>query len=138
MYTGAVRMAAPTARPPQIRAATHTAKRVDNAAVREDARNNTAVSSSTLLRPKRSLNLPAARFPAIAPQPRQLTAQPSLRLPAEPPRPKESRTKGTAPEMTVASNPTKKPPSATVEAMRTILNPSPVMCAPAGQGAELC
>src|ERR1700676_2366041 len=88
MYTGAVRIAAPTARPPQIRAATNTAKRVDNAAVREDARNNTAVSSSTLLRPKRSLNLPAARFPAIAPQPRQLTAQPSLRPPAEPPRPK--------------------------------------------------
>src|SRR5882672_492444 len=138
MYTGAVRIAAPTPRPPQIRAATNTQKRVDDAAVKEDARNSAAVSSRTLLRPNRSLKPPAARFPAIAPQPRQLTAQPSLRLPAEPPRPKYSRTKGTAPEMTVASNPTRKPPSATVEAMRTVLNSSPVMCAPAAQGAELC
>src|SRR6266436_4117398 len=74
-----MRIAAPTPRPPQIRAATNTVKLVDNAAVKEDARNNTAVSSSTVRRPKRSLKLPAARFPAIAPQPRQLTAQPSLR-----------------------------------------------------------
>src|SRR5467141_1561369 len=40
--------------------------------------------------------------------------------------------------MTVASNPTRKPPNATVEAMRTILNTSPVMRGPAAQGAELC
>src|SRR5580658_3022238 len=149
MYTGAVRIAAPTPRPPHSRATTNSAKRVENAAAKEDARNNTAVSSSTLLRPKRSLKDPAAKLPAIAPQPRQLTAQPSLRLPAEPWRPKYSRMKGTAPEMTVASNPTRKPPSATVAAMRTILNSSPVTCAPAGrnmpdrrgagpQGAELC
>src|SRR5579863_2655694 len=149
MYTGAVRIAAPTPRPPQMRAATNSAKRVENAAAKEEARNNTAVSSSTLLRPKRSLRGPAARLPAIAPQPRQLTAQPSLRLPAEPWRPKYSRMKGTAPDMTVASNPTRKPPSATVAAMRTILNSSPVICTPASrdapdrlcagpQGAELC
>src|SRR5450755_4480760 len=128
-----MRIAAPTPRPPQIRAATNTAKRVESAAVKEEARNNTAVSKSTLLRPKRSLKNPAAKLPAIAPQPRQLTAQPSLRLPPEPCRPKYSRMKGTAPEMTVASNPTRKPPSATVAAMRKILNSSPVIGAPAGR-----
>src|SRR5258708_1351727 len=104
LYTRAVRISAPTPRPPQIRAATNTAKRVENAAVKEDARNNTAVSSNTLLRPKRSLKLPAARFPAIAPQPRQLTAQPSLKLPAAPPRPQYARTNVTSPQITPASN----------------------------------
>src|ERR1700693_5310822 len=122
MYTGAVRIAAPTPRPPHIRAATNSAKRVENAAAKEDARNNTAVSSSTLLRPKRSLKDPAAKLPAIAPQPRQLTAQPSLRLPAEACRPENSRMKGAAAGIAVAANADKKPPSATVAAMRTIFN----------------
>src|ERR1700729_1142863 len=128
MYTGAMRIAAPTPRPPHMRAATNTAKRVENAAAREDARNNTAVSSSTLLRPKRSLKAPAAKLPAIAPQPRQLTAQPSLRLPAEPGRPKYSRMQGTGP-IDVAPAPrelncaTHTPPPPNDESGRSSLQP---------------
>ena len=79
IYMGAVRMAVPTPNPPQMRATTNIAKLVAKAAVNEEARNRAAASSNTVRRPKRSFRKPAARLPAIAPQPRLLTAQPNCR-----------------------------------------------------------
>src|SRR6185437_6411356 len=120
MYIGAVRIAAPTASPPRMRARMNVTYECANAARSEEPRKSIAVSSSTDRRPYRSLSTPVQRLPAIAPQPRLLTAHPSARLPEAPPSPKYSRMNGTTPEITVASKPSRKPPRAATSAMRML------------------
>src|SRR5918995_1499640 len=115
-------IAAPTASPPTIRAATKVAKVVASDASSADTTNSTAAHNSTFLRPSRSLSTPANALPTRAPQPRLLTAQPSLRSPPALLSAKYSRMNGTTPEITVASKPSNRPPIAAVRATNPTLS----------------
>ena len=85
-----------------------------------DAVKSIAVSISIFFRPNASLKKPASAFPPSAPQPRQLTARPSFQSPPLPLKTKYFLMNGTAPEITVASKPSKKPPTATISATETV------------------
>src|ERR1035437_5594967 len=115
-----MRMAPPTAIPPRTREKTKTAKLVVSADRRAEHVKKTAVAIRTFFRPKRSLKKPATAVPPSAPQPRQLTAKPSNQSPRSPVSLKYFWMKGTAPEITVASKPQTKPPSATTSATSTV------------------
>ena len=115
-----MRMAPPTAIPPRIRETTKMEKLSVVAESKAEKVKNNAVSIKTFFRPKASLKKPARAFPPKAPQPKQLTAQPSFRSPLVPVSPKYFLMNGTAPEITVASNPRRKPPTATIKAMETV------------------
>src|SRR5512133_745021 len=111
-----MRIDIPTATPAMIRELTKTVKSVATADITADPPNKRPVKMSTFLRPNRSPRNPATALPAKAPHPRQLTAQPSFRSPEVPVRLKYDLIKGTTPEITVASKPSRKPPIATVRA----------------------
>src|SRR5271157_1713204 len=117
-----MRMVPPTAIPPRIRDRTNTEKFPVVAESSAETVNNNAVSIRTFFRPKASLKKPASAFPPSAPQPRQLTAQPSFRSPLVPVSAKYFLMNGTAPEITVASNPKRNPPIATISATDTVYN----------------
>jgi hypothetical protein len=68
-----------------------------------------------LRRPNRSLSGPATIIPSVAVSVRELTAQPSWIVES----PNSSSMNRTTPEMTEASNPMRKPPSATIRVVRT-------------------
>src|ERR1044072_8654452 len=101
-----------------MRAPTNAASVVASDASSADSTNSAAAHSSTFLRPSRSLNTPAQALPTSAPQPSELPAQPSRRSPLAPRKSKYSRMKGATPEITVASNPSSRPPIAAVSATK--------------------
>jgi hypothetical protein len=69
-------------------------------------------------RPNRSLSGPETIIPSVAVSVNELTAQPSWIVE----RPNSSSMNRTTPEMTEASKPMRKPPSATINAVRTTKN----------------
>ena len=115
-----MRIAIPTATPAMMREMTKMVKFVVNADSSAEPAKSSAVTISTFFRPNRSLKKPATALPPNAPQPRQLTAQPNFKSPLVPVRSKYFLMNGTAPEMTVASKPSRKPPIATVSATATM------------------
>jgi len=107
---------APTPKPPSIRANTRKAKVGDSAENMADRAYNMAAIESTRFLPQRSLKGPAINMAMVAVSVKELTAHPNSNF--------DSLNSGsinlTTPEMTDASNPIRKPPSATIDEMRTI------------------
>ena len=76
IYRGESIEAAPTARPPSIRAATNSFRFLGNAEPTAEIANTSAASWRILLRPKRSLSAPANAAPIMQPMSTLETAQP--------------------------------------------------------------
>ena len=116
MYIGATISAAPTPNPPSIRATTREMKFGATAEANAETANNAAAILRTGLRPSRSLSGPETIIATVAVRVSDATAQPSsirVRLNSGP-------INDTTPEMTDASNPMRKPPSATMSATVTM------------------
>ena len=112
MYMGAMINAAPTPNPPSMRAATKVMKSGASADPTADTANSAAAILSTGRRPKRSLRGPETIMASVDVSVSDATAQPSSSLVSS----KSGSMKVTTPEITEASNPIRKPPSATVSA----------------------
>ena len=116
MYIGAMISAAPTPKPPSIRAATSEMKSGAIAEARAETANSAAAILNTGLRPSRSLSGPDTIMARVAVSVSDATDQPSsIRV-----RSNSGPMKDTTPEMTDASNPMRKPPSATMSATVTM------------------
>ena len=112
MYIGAMISAAPTPKPPSMRAATKVRKLGAAADATAEIANSTAAILRTGRRPRRSLSGPDTIMAKVAVSVSEATDQPSsilLRL-------NSGSMKVTTPEITDASKPIRKPPSATVSA----------------------
>ncbi len=116
MYIGAMISAAPTPRPPTMRAMTRVMKFGASADAIADTANSTAAIFSTGRRPMRSLNGPATIIASVAVSVSEATDHPSSILV----RLNSISIKPTTPEITDASKPIRKPPSATIMATVTV------------------
>ena len=116
MYMGAMISAAPTPKPPSMRAATRTAKLGATAQTSAEIVNRTAAILSTGRRPSRSLSGPETIMASVAVRVSDATDQPSSILD----RLNSGSMNPTTPEMTDASKPIRNPPSATISAVLTV------------------
>ena len=78
MYIGDSMDAMPMPMPPMMRAAESCQGSIGTADPTEQATNNTAASSRTLLRPKRSASVPATAAPIRHPTSAEATIQPII------------------------------------------------------------
>ncbi len=113
IYIGAIISAAPTPKPPIIRATTNAVNELANAEAIAETANNNAVILSTGMRPSLSLKGPATIIPKDAVSAIEATAQPNSILLNK----NSGSINFTTPEITEASKPIKKPPSATRRAL---------------------
>ena len=116
MYIGAMINAAPTPRPPSIRADTNQKKFGASADAIAEMPNSSAATLSTGRRPTRSLNGPDTIIANVAVSAREDTDHPSWILVSE----NSVSINPTTPEITDASKPIRNPPSATMSATVTM------------------
>jgi hypothetical protein len=114
IYMGARINEAPTPSPPIILAITSSAKEGAIADKSADIKYNTAATFRTVLLPNRSLSGPATIIARVEVNVSDPTAQPSWNLVRE----NSGSINPTTPDITDASKPIKKPPRATVMAIR--------------------
>ncbi len=111
---GAIISEIPTPTPPSIRARTKNQNSVAEAEVIAEIAYNIAAYVSIFFLPIRSLIGPATNIVIVATKVRQATAQPSCIFVNS----KYGSINLTTPEITEASKPIKKPPRATIKAIR--------------------
>ena len=114
-YIGESNETPPTARPPRKRAVIKKTKSGAKAVASDVAANRKATSTSSFLRPKRFVSLPAKKHPSTQPNSNELNAQPRPRSLKE----NALERKGPAPVMMAMSNPNNKPPKAAVHPRKT-------------------
>ena len=116
IYIGAMMSEAPTPNPPIMRATTRNKKEGARAEATADTAYSTAARKSTRRRPKASLSGPATIMASVAVSVNELTAHPISSLVKV----NCLSMKPTTPDMTEASKPMRKPPRATIRAVRVI------------------
>ncbi len=116
MYMGAMSNAAPTPKPPIMRATTSARNDGASAEATAETTNRSAAPISTNLRPKRSLKGPANIIASVAVRVSEATDQPSSILVKS----NSASINFTTPEMTEASKPMRKPPRATIMAILAV------------------
>ena len=116
IYIGAIMSEAPTPNPPIMRAATRNQNEGASAEAIAEMAYKTAARKSTRRRPNASLRGPATIMASVAVRVNELTAHPSCKLVNS----NCCSMKPTTPDMTDASKPIRKPPRATIRAVRVM------------------